>query len=454
MNPSPCSKKDIKLFPHQIKVLKETEKFNRVAYYLDMGLGKTFVGSVKAVSLNAPILLICQKSKVEDWVNHFKEFYELPVFDLTDKKQFAAYQGAAGRNVGVINYDLVYRRPYFSHMTNYTLMLDESSIIQNEKSKRSKYILKMQPLNVILLSGTPTAGKYERLWSQLHLLGWGINKKLYYAQYVEREWIGDDNSGFKIPIITGYKNVERLKSKLSRYGAVFMKSNEAFDLPAQVESVIKVPVTKEYRKFMKTELITVTIREGVEWKDDSDFSGVDVTPTAQLIGDTTLTKRLYARQLCGQYNAGKLQAFSELVESTEDRLIVFYNYNAELDKLIDIAGRYDRHISVVNGEIKDLDSYERYEDSVTFIQYQAGAMGLNLQKANKIIYFTLPDKSELFEQSKKRIHRIGQTQTCFYYYLICPGSVEERIRDTLALRRDYTDALFKKDYTGGIKNEM
>ena len=71
-------------------------------------------------------------------------------------------------------------------------------------------------------------------------------------------------------------------------------------------------------------------------------------------------------------------------------------------------------------------------------------MGLNLQKANKVIYFTLTDKSELFEQSKKRIHRIGQDKPCFYYLLMCRNSVEEAILRALKMRRDFTDELFKK----------
>jgi len=33
--------------PHQIQALNKTESFNRCAYYLDMGLGKTFVGAEK-----------------------------------------------------------------------------------------------------------------------------------------------------------------------------------------------------------------------------------------------------------------------------------------------------------------------------------------------------------------------------------------------------------------------
>ena len=43
----------ITLFQHQQQALDETEGKNRVAYYLDMGLGKTFVGSEKALKLNS-----------------------------------------------------------------------------------------------------------------------------------------------------------------------------------------------------------------------------------------------------------------------------------------------------------------------------------------------------------------------------------------------------------------
>ena len=97
----------------------------------------------------------------------------------------------------------------------------------------------------------------------------------------------------------------------------------------------------------------------------------------------------------------------------------------------------------MSGDVKILDAYESYDNSITMVQYQAGAMGLNLQKANKIIYFTPPLSSELFEQSKKRIHRIGQEQACFYYQLTC--GIEQRIYNTLSMRKDYTDKLFEEE---------
>ena len=48
----------INLYPFQKKVLKETECNNKVAYYLDMGLGKTFVGSEKLIQLGSKTNLV------------------------------------------------------------------------------------------------------------------------------------------------------------------------------------------------------------------------------------------------------------------------------------------------------------------------------------------------------------------------------------------------------------
>lgn len=401
-----------------------------------MGLGKTFVGAEKLVQLGANTnLLICQKSKIDDWVEHFKTYYpNYRVYDLTNKSDFACFKGrcmplhSVFECVAIINYELAFRRKCLLKLHDFTLMLDESSMIQNETAKRTKFILKLNPSNIILLSGTPTSGKYENLISQIHLLGWRISKDLFYRQYVDYHY--DDNNGFPIMIIDGYKNVERLKSKLREYGCRFLKTEEVFDLPDQIFNQVSIETTKEYRKFRKPP------KQG---------GGIVTIGEKEFVGDTTLTKMLYERMLCGSYNPEKLEALKDLITSTEDRLIVFYNFNEELRAIEDICLELDRPLSIVNGQTKDLSCYEEYDNSITAIQYQAGAYGLNLQKANKIVYFTLPLSSELFEQSKKRTHRIGQGRTCFYYWIICKNSIEEKILETLKMRKDYTDDLFKEE---------
>ena len=397
-------------------------------------------------------LVVCQKSKVQDWVDHFMENYltDFLIFDLTIKTDLQMFLHDAIEDpwteiIGVINYDLLWRRPELQKLEKFTLLLDESSLIQNENSKRSRFILRMRPQNVILLSGTPTGGKYELLWSQLHLLGWKISKELYWNQYVDTHY--DDVNGFPLRVIDGYKNVDRLKRKMRQYGCHFLKTEEVMDLPDQVNERVYVMPSKEYLQFRKDRIVEV--HTGVyDHLIDHDFEGKTYDDLHELVGDTVLTKLLYERELCGQYSKDKLSAFLDLVESTNDRLIVFYNFTAELMAMqrILMSNKVEvKRFSLVNGEIKALKNYESREDSITFIQYQAGAMGLNLQKACRIIYFTPTLSSELYEQSKKRIHRIGQKSTCFYYHLIVRGSVEERIYENLRMRKDYTEALFKAD---------
>lgn len=437
--------KKLNFFDHQIDSLRDTEHRNRVAYYHDMGLGKTFTGAEKMVRLGARInLVICQKSKVNDWIQHFNEYYyDYLVYDGTKKeclKRFFDYPYNE-KQILVINYELAFRRPELKTLKDFTLLLDESSMIQNEKAKRSKFILNLNAANVILLSGTPTSGKYENLWSQCRLLGWNISKKTYWNQYIDTETL--DNEGYPITVVRGYKNVERLKRKLREHGAVFLKTEDVLCLPEQLDQTIRIPTTKEYRKFRKDKIVQVHTKV-FDHECDSEWDGKIYDDLRELVGDTTLTKMLYERQLCGQYNKDKLEAFRDLVESTEDRLVVFYNFTAEYVALRKITMELNRPDAIVNGQFKSLDAYNYCNNSITFIQYQAGAMGLNLQKANKIVYFTPPLSSELFEQSKKRIHRIGQQKPCFYYYLACSNSIEEKIYETLAMRRDYTDALFEE----------
>ena len=372
-------------------------------------------------------LVICQKSKIDDWVQHFHDNYNSYLtLDLSNAAKFQMFCIEAARSinatVGVINYDLIIRRPELLKIKIDTLMLDESSMIKSDTAKRTKTILKIKTNNVILLSGTPTGGKYEELYSQLKLLGWHITKSQYYSEFIKT--INIDVGGFKFPKVVGYKNIGRLKRKMREYGCNFLKTDEVFDLPQQIFTDVKVTPPKEYKTFIKNKIVEI---DG-----------------AELVGDTTLTAMLYSRQLCGAYAADKLKAVADLIESTNDRLIIFYNFNIELFELKKICKALKRPTSEVNGTTKDLNAYQNDPDSVTLIQYQSGAMGLNLQLANKIIYFAPPLSSELYEQSKKRIHRIGQQRPCFYYRLICKSTIETKIYEVLEQRNDYTERLFLK----------
>ena len=85
----------MKLYPFQTNILKASTDKNRVAYFLDMGLGKTYIGAEKMVQLGKRVnLIVCQKSKIQDWIKHFQENYmfgenAVNIYDLTRKDNLA-----------------------------------------------------------------------------------------------------------------------------------------------------------------------------------------------------------------------------------------------------------------------------------------------------------------------------------------------------------------------------
>lgn len=418
----------MKLYNHQIKGLEETKKYNKVAYFWDMGTGKTFMGSEKMKELNNQVnLVVCQLSKVNDWIKHFTKLYHnYEIFNITDNKELKNFINSNSLKIGVINYDKIFRRNELNKLKDFTLILDESSIIQNENTSRAKAILKLNYKNIILLSGTPVSGKYEKLWSQAHLLGWKISKQLFLKHYTITEKMELPNGVFANKIV-GYKNVERLKKKLRSYGANFMKTEEVIDLPEQSFIDIYHSTSSEYEIFRKDRILNI----------EGDY----------LVGDMPLTNMLYQRMLLG-ISDEKLSALKDLIDSTNRRIVIFYNFKKELEK---IKSAIDRPISIVNGDEKDLSAYENFENSITLVNYQAGAKGLNLQKANILIFYSPTLSCEDYMQSKKRIHRIGQELACFYYKLSAPESIEPRIYQALERGEDYTNELFIEEEESEIE---
>jgi SNF2 family DNA or RNA helicase len=420
----------VKLYPHQVAVLDTLKNYNRCLLAMDMGTGKTHTSSEKLRSLDFKhALVVCQKSLVSMWVKHLTDNYpEWTVIDYTKPK----VKIPDSKCVIVLNYDIVFRRPELMALKNLSVILDECTIVSNPSARRTKAVFRLDIQNIIMLSGTISKGRYENLWTTLRLLGWNISKRDFYSRYIIEQEINIANTPFPVKIVVGYKNIDELKSMLRKYGSYFLKTEEVITLPEQTFVNIDVPTTPKYRKFRR--------------------DGVVEVGHQTLVGSTTLNRMLYERMLCGQYNDEKLTAFTDLLESTDDRLIVFYNFNDELDVLKKVIGN-SRPISEVNGHTKDLAAFENEENSITLCQYTAAAKGLNLQKANKIVYFSPTLSCEDWMQSQKRTHRIGQKNSCFYYKLVCKNSIEERIYAALERGVDFTNRLFEEE-TKQVTNKI
>lgn len=390
-------------------------------------MSKTYCGSYKAVSFNKPILIICPKSLIHQWIEHFNDVHtEWGTYDLTKKKRLNEFMCAERINkVGIINYESAWRKPELLKLRDFTLMLDESQAIANNTSKQTKGVVKLKFDNLVLLSGTPCSNaRYDKLYTQLKMLGLHMNKRSYEDRYCN--FFDMEKSGIKFRVLSKtnpYKNVDELKQVMKELGCVFMRTDEVLDLPEQRFINVWVPPSKYYKTFVK--------------------DGYVDCGNTEYISSSPATDILYARQLCNSKE--KLEMVRTLIEGTEDRVIIFYNFNCELELLQQLVQKLKRPISYVNGSVKNLNCYNNNSDSVTLVQYQSGSSGVNLQKASKMIYYSPPIKSDFFEQSKKRIHRIGQDNKCTYWKLITNNSIELNIYNTLAKKQDYNEELFKHE---------
>ena len=386
-----------------------------------MGLGKTITGAVKSLSYKNKILVVCPKSIISQWVDTFKMLKEAAL-DLTKKKQLEQFM-VEDFAIGIINYQSVWRRPEFLKCKKLTLMLDESQNICNPTSKQTKGITKLDYENLILLSGSPVSGRYDKLYTQLKMLGMKMNKRQFedrYCNFFEME-----KAGIKFRVLSKvnpYKNVDELKKLMDDLHCVFMKTDEVLELPAQQFIDVPCKCTKQYKEFEKTDYI-----------DLGDKEYIAGSPT---------DKMLYLRYLASVDNPNKTEQLKTLIDSTDDRLIIFYNFDCEYDLLLNACK--GRPVSVVNGHKRDLAAYENESNSITLCQTQAANAGLNLQKANKMILYSLPLNCAHYMQLLKRIHRIGTRHRCLYYFLLTDNSIDGKIKMSLQQGKDYTEDLFER----------
>lgn len=436
------------LYDFQRQALDKIEGRDNAALFWQMGAGKT-ISSIELTERWDSQILICLvlKSTVSQWTDELQGQTDRQVFNgykKSKKDGVKTFINTTGRKALVIGYD-AYRAKSAAELRQYindnaeqvTMICDESSLIGHMTSERTKAVMKTKVRHRLLLSGTPaTGGKMEAMIPTMNMLGWHMTKEQFLQQFCHvYEWTDPTRPWMTIPIIQGYKNIDKLREGLKEHGGSFITMEEAgVQLPETTEQIISIQTPPEYKKFMKNGIVTIGDTE--------------------IIGENNLTKMLYARQICSVYNPAKAAALEELLQQAGDEMvIVFYNWTAELRILQSVCGKLHRPMSLVNGQTKDLKNYQAgTPGTVILCQYQAASMGLNLQKARICIFYSQCLSYSDYEQAKARIHRIGQTKNCNFYNLICEGSIEEDILETLEQRRDYTEQLFTEKH--GTKKEV
>jgi hypothetical protein len=123
------------------------------------------------------------------------------------------------------------------------------------------------------------------------------------------------------------------------------------------------------------------------------------------------------------------------------RLIVFYNFNYELELLRELGieqmdSDHPRTLAEWNGHnhhnIPDTDEW------LYFVQYAAGAEGWNCTSTDAMCMYSLPYSYKLWEQAHGRIDRLNTPYIdLHYYYLRSKAAIDHAIWRSLKNKRKF-----------------
>lgn len=142
-------------------------------------------------------------------------------------------------------------------------------------------------------------------------------------------------------------------------------------------------------------------------------------------------------------NPSRLDAVVRLIEARR-RVIIFYNYNYELDilrgleRLVDGYGEWNgkRHDPVPTGETW-----------VYLVQYTAGNDGWNCTACDSMIFYSANYSWSVMTQAAGRIDRMNTPfKDLYYYHLWCDAPIDRAVRRAIATKGKFNETKFAGRY--------
>lgn len=430
---------------------------------MEMGTGKTRVAIdvVFARPTVKKVLVVCPKAVLSVWPRELKKHASGKIYKVYARNPKTKIADAAqevrdylsgslpgGKKFVVMNYDAVWRWPMGDVLLRADfdmVILDESHRAKAAGSKTSKYLAMLgKRVNYkMCLSGTPMANSPLDVYGQYRFLDPSIFGTNYNRFLQEYAIMGGPERRF----VVGYKNQQDLKARFQSiaYTCKMADVADRIKLPDHlppVQHMVSLPARD----------MNTSRKLGKEMLAECGTDGI-------VTASNVLVKVLRLQQIAAGFcevqdgplqpsriqelNFTKQDALADLLLdiSESDPVVVFCVFKHDLDAVAVAAHKAGRIPYELSGRINELERWQHSGGAILAVQIQAGAEGVDMTRANHAIYFSLPHSLALYDQSRARLYRPGQTRPVSFIHLIAEGTIDESMYGSLVKKKDVIESI-------------
>lgn len=451
-----------KLYPYQEQGAMHLAFGRRAMLADDMGLGKT-VQAIAAAALLKEMrdiqkaVVICPASLKHQWAREIRRFTALPVTVVEGNLEARRELYREPSFFKIINYELVrFDMDELLKLHPDLIILDEAQRIKNWRAKTAMMVKSLPSRYAFVLTGTPLENRIDELYSIFQFLDprilgplWHFNDRFYELEKTK-------SGSYKV---LGYKNMDELRSLIRPYVLRRTRDEVLKDLPSRTDNNFFVEMTtpqwNAYNEFKEklAKLISASKRRPLTPKE------------RELLLMYMIKMRLICNALAlhdkeialkdSEKTAPKLGELDEIlteeIASNGHKAVIFSQWATMLALTEPVIQRIGLGYVKLTGDVpsaKRGDLIQKFFDDPdcrVFLSTDAGGVGLNLQAASLVINLDLPWNPAVLEQRIARAHRHGQLSSVQVINLIAKGTLEERMLDTLAAKKNVFATVFGTD---------
>ena len=437
-------------------------KSRGAALLMEMGTGKSLTaiaitGALSQAGRIRRVLIVAPLSILGVWEEEFQKFaafpYALAVLSGSSARKLDTLRHMNGTalQVVVVNYESAWRLEKALTAWHPDLIIaDEGHKIKTHNIAASKAMHRMgaKASYRLLLTGTVITNKAIDVFSQYKFLNPAIYGNSFYA--FRNRYFDMVGYGNHTPVLK--KSMEgELTEKLHSISYRATKA-ECLDLPETTDVIRQVEL----------EPAALRIYRGLVKESYAELANGEVTAT------NILTRLLRLSQLTGgflgndetvaveQVSAAKLSALEDILDGAiaeGKKLVIIARFIPEIKAICKLLEKRGLGYSCITGEVKNRDEqvarFQKEPEVMAFVgQIATAGLGITLTAASTMVFYSLDYSMSNFEQTKARIHRVGQRMPCTYLYLVARGTVDEKVLAALESKADLARTLVD-DYRSG-----